>query len=218
MTWPKFSLNINKSLFVSAFLHGALFVVALSLATPNIIPLPLGVEVLLGQGGTRVAPKTEVSKPMKMKTAVVADDSEAPALKNEKVETPVSVTSSEKSAGSLSGASDKGAVTGKEGVANGIEVASEQRYLYEISKLLERKKRYPPLAKKLGQTGKVVMRFTLAADGKLLNSEVVEKSPYDSLNKAASDLVKSIDGLKPFPQEMKQSSWVMTVPIEYLLN
>ncbi len=74
------------------------------------------------------------------------------------------------------------------------------------------------MAKKLGQTGKVVMRFTLSADGSVVSSEVIEKAPYESLNKAATELVQSINGLKPFPKEVHRASWVMTVPIEYQLN
>lgn len=192
----------------------------LSLATPEIVPLPVGVELMYGDGGQERAPKIEEAKPVKIKTAVAADDSDAPALKNEKVEatTEPRQVSSGKTMGSLAGTSEKGALEGKEGVANGIEVSPEQRYLYEIKKLLERRKRYPMMAKKMGHTGKVTMRFTLGADGSLKESEIVEKTPYDSLNKAAHELVKGIDGMKPFPQEIQKTSWVITVPIEYSLN
>ncbi|WP_413612509.1 energy transducer TonB [Bdellovibrio sp. HCB-110] len=220
MKLPRISLNINKSVVLSALLHGGAFLLGLSLAAPEIVPLPVGVELMYGDGGTERAPKVEEVKPVKIKTAVVADDSDAPALKNEKAETVEQPhqASSGKTMGSLAGTSDKGALEGREGVANGIEVSPEQRYLYEIKKLLERRKRYPVMAKKMGQSGKVTMRFTLAADGSLKESEIVEKTPYDSLNKAAHELVKGIDGMKPFPQEIQKTSWVITVPIEYSLN
>ncbi|WP_295900950.1 energy transducer TonB [uncultured Bdellovibrio sp.] len=220
MKLPRNSLNINKTILLSALLHGGAFVLGLSLAAPEIVPLPVGVELMYGDGGQEQAPKIEAAKPVKIKTAVVADDSDAPALKNEKVETTQEPqqASTGKTMGSVAGTSEKGALEGREGVANGTEVSPEERYLYEIKKLLERRKRYPVMAKKMGHTGKVTMRFTLAADGSLQESEVVEKTPYDSLNKAAHELVKGIDKMKPFPQEIQKTSWVITVPIEYSLN
>ncbi|WP_413568447.1 energy transducer TonB [Bdellovibrio sp. HCB117] len=215
-----FSLNINKSVAISLLLHASFLVLGLSLAAPEIVPLPQGVELMYGEGGTVRTPKVEeVVKAPKIKAAVVSDNSDAPALKNEKtVAQPEQAPTNGKSAGSLAGTSDKGALQGREGVANGSEVSPEARYLYEIKKLLERRKRYPAMAKKMGQTGTVTMRFTLAADGSLVTSEVVEKSPYESLNQAAHDLVKSISGMKPFPQEIQKANWSFTVPIEYVLN
>ncbi|WII73861.1 TonB family protein [Bdellovibrio sp. 22V] len=220
MKLPKISLNLNKSVALSALLHGSAFIVALGLAVPEVSPLPVGVELMYGDGGEIAAPKVEEIKTPKVKAPVVADDSEGPAIKTKKSQSQPEPqqTSSGKVAGSLQGASDKGALQGREGVANGSEVSPEERYLYEIKKLLERRKRYPVMAKKMGQTGKVTMRFTLAADGSLVTSEVVEKTPYDSLNQAAHDLVKGIHGMKPFPQEIQRTTWVITVPIEYVLN
>lgn len=220
MKLPKLSLNLNRSVIISASLHGGLFVLALGMAAPEVVPLPVGVELMYGDGGTIQAPKQEEIKAApKVKVPVVVDNSEGPAVKTEKVtEAPQEQIPTGKTAGSLAGTSDKGALEGREGVANGIEVSPEQRYLYEIKKLLERRKRYPVLARKMGQTGKVTMRFTLGQDGSLLTSEIVEKTPYESLNQAAHDLVKGIHGMKPFPNEIQRTSWSITVPIEYVLN
>lgn len=220
MKIPKFALNINRSLVLSVLLHGGLFVLAIGMATPEVVPLPVGVELMYGDGGTVQAPKLEqeIQAP-KVKAPVVVDNSEGPSIKAEKVSAAASEPMpSGQTAGSLAGTSDKGALEGREGVANGTEVSPEQRYLYEIKKLLERRKRYPMLAKKMGQTGKVTMRFTLAQDGSLLASEIVEKAAYETLNQAALDLVKGIHGMKPFPHEIQRTSWSITVPIEYVLN
>ncbi len=214
------SFTINRSVTLSVLLHGGLFALAVGMAAPEVVPLPVGVELQYGDGGSVQAPQPESQiKAAKMKAPVVADNSEGPAIKTEKVSEAASEpVPMGKAAGSLAGTSAQGALEGREGVANGIEVSPEQRYLYEIKKLLERRKRYPMLAKKMGQTGKVTMRFTLAQDGSLLTTEIVEKTPYDSLNQAALDLVKGIHGLKPFPQEIQRGSWSITVPIEYVLN
>lgn len=222
MKISKLSLSLNRSVIISASLHGALFALALGMSAPTLVPLPVGVELMYGDGGLIQTPKqNEVKANAKVPAPVVIDSSEGPAIKTEKVAEVAQELvppASGRTAGSLAGTSDKGALEGREGVANGIEVSPEQRYLYEIKKLLERRKRYPVLARKMGQTGKVTLRFTLAQDGSLLTSEIVEKTPYDSLNQAAHDLVKGIHGMKPFPEEIQRTSWSITVPIEYVLN
>ncbi len=219
MKFPKTTLNINKSVFLSAVLHGAFFLLGLSLAGPQGEPLPVGVELMYGEGGTERTPKVDDVKVVKSQPSVVTNDSEAPTVKSKEVAAASQETSSSgKALGSTAGTSERGALEGREGVANGVEVSSEQRYLYEIKTLLERRKRYPVMAKKMGHTGKVTMRFTLTADGSLTESEIVEKAPHETLNQAALDLVRGISGMKPFPREIQRTSWSITVPIEYVLN
>ncbi|NUN04978.1 MAG: energy transducer TonB [Bdellovibrio sp.] len=222
MQLPKFSFNIQKSVVISAGIHVALFLIAVTIGSvPTSVPVPVGVELKYGDGGDVAAAKEKtVVQPAKVKPAVVADASDAPAVKNEKVEKVAAqeVTPAGKTSGSLAGTSDKGASEGREGVANGSEVSPEQRYLYEVRKLLERRKRYPMMAKKMGQVGRVLVRFTLAQDGSLQASEIIEKAEHEALNKAAHELVQGIDKMKPFPEEIPKTSWVITVPIEYSLN
>ncbi|MEN0057745.1 MAG: TonB family protein [Bdellovibrio sp.] len=216
-----FNLNLNRSLFASVILHGSFLVGSLFLMEPASIPLPVGVELKYGDGGEVQAPQIEEnSAKSATRPLLQQEDTEAPSVKQEEKPTAEQVLPTEvaKTAGSLAGTSDKGALTGRSGVVGGVEVSPEERYLYEIKTLLERRKRYPLLARKMGQSGKVTMRFTLAADGSVMESEVVERAPYDSLNKAAQDLVQGIHGLKPFPQEITRTTWSITVPIEYMLN
>lgn len=203
---------------ISALLHVGLVVLCVGLATTRSVPLPQGVEVMYGEGGVQRTAVLEKSRALPKAQAFV-DSSDAPALESKK-ETPVAPAPAveQKALGSQQGASDQGALSGREGVINGTEVSPEERYLYEIRKLLERRQRYPMMAKKMGQTGKVTVRFTLAQDGSLQDSEIIERTPYDSLNKAAQELVQGLDKLKPFPQEIQRTSWVITVPIEYSLN
>lgn len=222
MQLPKPSFNIQRSVVISAGIHIGLFLLAVTLGSaPTSVPLPVGVELKYGDGGAVEAPKEMAVTPAsKVKAAVVADTSEAPAINSEKVEKAAAVQElpTGKTRGSLAGTSDKGALEGREGVVNGSEVSPEQRYLYEVRKLLERRKRYPMMAKKMGQVGRVMVRFTLAQDGSLQESEIIEKAPHESLNKAAQELVQGIDKMKPFPEEIQKTSWVITVPIEYSLN
>ncbi|UOF01291.1 energy transducer TonB [Bdellovibrio reynosensis] len=192
---------------------------AFTLTAPQIIKAPIGVELMMGDSA---APKSSapVAAPQieQAQTTTVVDNSDGPAIKEEVKPVAVQPVQASQTAGSAEGSSSKGAVSGREGVADGAEVSPEDRYLYELKKLLERRKRYPMMAKRMGQSGKVTMRFTLNADGSLSASEIIEKSPFDTLNQAAVELVKGIDGMKPFPKEIQRGSWSITVPIEYVLN
>lgn len=210
---------------ISAVLHGGAFLLALALAAPQKSPLPVGVELMYGETTAVSAPaRLQTLKAQKNRaTPVAALDEDGVAIAQKKKEKPLSApetpqVAEQKTLGNSLGTSATGALTGREGVVNGSEVSPEERYLYELRKLLERRKKYPVMARRMGHTGKVMMRFTLSADGTLSASEVVEKAPYDSLNNAAVELVKGIDGIKPFPKEITRNAWVITVPIEYSLN
>ena len=74
------------------------------------------------------------------------------------------------------------------------------------------------MAKKLGHKGTVYVRFVMAADGSIVETQIVKRAPHDILNKAAQDLVKSLHGLKPFPSEIKKASLTFEVPVQYILN
>lgn len=198
---------------------------ALALAAPQKSPLPVGVELMYGETTAVSAPtKPQALNTQKTQAAPVsAMDDDGVAIDQKKKDKPVATSENQqvaeqKTLGNPLGTSSTGALTGREGVANGSEVSPEERYLYELRKLLERRKKYPVMARRMGHTGKVMMRFTLNADGSLSASEMVEKTPYDSLNNAALELVKGIDGIKPFPKEITRNAWVITVPIEYSLN
>lgn len=128
----------------------------------------------------------------------------------EKLAVPASNESSQADvAGSSSGAD------GHFGSAEGAEVSAQERYSAELRAMLERRKEYPILAKRLRQQGRVIVKFTLKRDGQVMKAEVIETSEFDSLNRAAEKLITSINGLKPFPVEVKKSEWVFVLPVVY---
>ncbi|MNK88313.1 transport protein TonB [compost metagenome] len=225
MQMPSISLNLKSSVSLSVMIHGGLFALCLVMgAREATVPLPIGVELMYVDDTAAPA----VAAPLKAQVAAkpqvhpVVNDEDGVALDKDKKKPEVApepqVASTGKTLGNPNGNSEKGALTGREGVRNGQEVSAEDRYLFELRKLLERKKRYPALARKMGQTGRVLVSFTLAQDGSLVKSEVVEKAAFDSLNEAAHDLVKSIHGVKPFPEEIHKTTWNITLPIDYSIN
>lgn len=210
------SMNINKTLIVSTLLHAGFFAAAVLFSAKVIKPLPLGVE--LAYDAAPSIPKSVpalASAALKKVTAPTVIEKDDVTTKAKEV-VPVAVEP--QAASAMGSVAQSGALSGREGVATGSEVSPEDRYLYELKKLLERRKNYPLMARKMGHTGTVTMRFTLKADGTLAGSEVVGKAPYESLNQAAVTLVEGINGMKPFPQEIRKDSWSITVPIEYTLK
>lgn len=203
------NFSFNQTLLLSVLLHGVFFVVGLSWPAPTVTSLPVGVELSYAEVPA-VAPRAVSKAASPVAASKITTKEVRPSEPLAEAAVPVA-----ESVGV--GSSSAGATAGSEGVAGGAKVTAEERFLYEVRILLEKRKRYPVMAKKLGQSGKVTMRFTLAADGSLLASEFVDKAPYDLLNKAASELVQGIDGLKPIPQELQRTSWVITVPIDYVL-
>lgn len=97
------------------------------------------------------------------------------------------------------------------------ELNAIERYGLELRQVLEQRKKYPPLARKLQQEGRVLVRFRLGADGRILEAEIIGKTEHDLLNRAARGLIQEVDGLKPLPMDLKKTSWDFVVPIEYRL-
>jgi len=93
--------------------------------------------------------------------------------------------------------------------------AIENEYLLKLKKLIEKNKVYPNSAKKLNQTGKVYLNFTIAKNGYIENIVIMEKSKYRRLNKAAVEIINKIKQFEPIPEELHKNSWNITVPILY---
>lgn len=102
------------------------------------------------------------------------------------------------------------------GSLQGRALSASEKYTMELRRALNQRLVYPTVAKRLRQKGRVTVRFWLRNDGSLLKTEVIERSNFDIFNKAAEELVKEIDGLKPFPDELKDKKvWAFSIPIEY---
>jgi TonB family protein len=112
---------------------------------------------------------------------------------------------------------------GELGDSNGVAASAWQRYLYELTVLLNSRKVYPLASLRLRETGRVVVRFLVALDGTIRSPEVLAGSGSERLNRAAVELVAGIGQFKPLPSEVLEVSPQMKdlkidVPIEYLLQ
>lgn len=185
-------------------LHGGLFAFFIFQIhqTSQQSELPIGIEVFFPQESNPIfevqqKPDRHIQKVKKIESEKVVVPT--PAEQNQVARTSEQV------------------VTGREGVANGIEVTAEVRYIYELKKMLERKKMYPQMAKSMGHQGVVQVQFVIDRAGKILSHELL-KTSHPLLNKAALDLIRAIDGQKPFPTEISKLTWKISVPIEYSLH
>lgn len=101
------------------------------------------------------------------------------------------------------------------GEAEARLLSLEETYISGVRSDLEKKKFYPPLARRLGQKGKLVLRITVAHDGSIASSELIEKTSFPLLNSAAQNLLYAVNRFQPFPDELKKSSITFNMPIVY---
>lgn len=101
--------------------------------------------------------------------------------------------------------------------ARARQMTLEESYLAGVRQTLERNKIYPPLARRLGQTGEVTLKFEVGKGGEVLKSELAALSPYPVLNEAAKNLISAVR-FPPIPDELRRPSWQFTYLVKYELN
>ena len=90
-------------------------------------------------------------------------------------------------------------------------------YISKLTRALNAKKKYPEISKRMRQQGRLKVRFLLERDGRILNAELIEQTNFTPLNEAAKNLLTEIKKFDPFPNEVADKQWAVTVPIEYLM-
>lgn len=94
----------------------------------------------------------------------------------------------------------------------------KNQYLSSIYQNIDKRKQYPRSAKRLGQTGVVKVTFTVLSDGTITNISINEASGFGLLDEAAKEILVSMIKVKPIPQELKEKSITITVPINYAMD
>ena len=96
----------------------------------------------------------------------------------------------------------------------------EQRQLYlkeklsVISQIIQKNISYPPIARRMGWEGRVVLSIRLYTDGTVREIKVLESSGYEVLDRNAVDTVRRVAGLFPKPPV----EVVVKVPVNYRLE
>ncbi|MBX7231160.1 MAG: energy transducer TonB [Bdellovibrionales bacterium] len=87
-------------------------------------------------------------------------------------------------------------------------------YFKQISELINQKKIYPQDAVLREEEGKVLLALTLDREGKVLQVEVEQSSPFNSLNQAAMKTVSSLVHFPPIPLPLP-APLHLHIPINY---
>jgi protein TonB len=99
--------------------------------------------------------------------------------------------------------------------ASGPPPGEMERYLAGVIARIHQTKRYPREAQFNEQEGTVMLKIEVAADGGLLRSEVENPCPFESLNRAALEAVRSLGRLPPVPMA---KSVTLHIPIRFQLR
>lgn len=96
--------------------------------------------------------------------------------------------------------------------------AVEDGYRTRIRQAIDKHKHYPRMARRLGLEGRVVVAFTVEADGRLAGVRVVESSDSELLDEAALEAVRKAAPFPPFPDGVERQQWDFTLPLSFLLD
>lgn len=107
---------------------------------------------------------------------------------------------------------------GKQEQNNQAEQATLQRYLQQIVKKIEARKAYPRQARSKGWQGTVVIKIQILSDGAVVQLELATPSKYETLNKAALEAIKQAQPFPKFPDEIKNPSLTINIPIQFTLK
>jgi periplasmic protein TonB len=91
-------------------------------------------------------------------------------------------------------------------------------YLAQVRAAIERHKRYPSAALRAGLTGKVVLRFVILADGRVIDPRVAESHGHAAFSGAALESLRRAGQMPPFPETIRQERLVVQVPMAFTLR
>lgn len=91
-------------------------------------------------------------------------------------------------------------------------------FLKSLQNKISERQVYPYAAKRLRQSGQVVVRFDVRSSGEVENVSIYKRSEFQKLNASAFELIAGILKVDHFPKEVVKSDRLsITVPIEYKL-
>lgn len=94
----------------------------------------------------------------------------------------------------------------------------EDVYRMRIRQAVDENKHYPHMARRLREEGRVVVAFTIGADGRLIDVHLVKDSGRERLNEAALQAVRDAAPFPPFPESVQRERWDFTLPLSFALD
>lgn len=99
-----------------------------------------------------------------------------------------------------------------------VDPGLEAAYRARVRQAVDAQKVYPRLARRMGEEGRVVLAFTLEADGRLASVRVVESSGSELLDEAALEAVREAAPFPSFPAGITRTRWEFTLPLTFSLG
>jgi TonB family protein len=97
-------------------------------------------------------------------------------------------------------------------------ILSEQLYVVELRKLVQKNLEYPESALSRGWEGSVRVQVTVARDGKLRTMDVEEEAKYPVLTEAVTKAIKRAAPFPEIPAAIDDSSLTFSMPVNFSLN
>jgi protein TonB len=166
----------------------------------------------------QVVAKQEIPQEKPVPSQEVATSETSPESQAPVAARPVTGASSETSAPSPAGSLAKAEGQSSSGAGNGNSTeALKQGYLKEhfayIRDIVQRKLRYPKIARRMGWEGKVIISFIVCVDGHARDITVKKGSGIELLDRNA---VTAVQMASPFPRPPAEAQLI--IPISYALN
>ncbi len=88
----------------------------------------------------------------------------------------------------------------------------------QLVSLLTERKSYPSDARRLHQSGLVVLNVVVSRDGRLIDSQIKQSSGFILLDREAFDLLNRVEPFSPLPAEYSESKISLFIPIRFSLE
>ncbi len=107
---------------------------------------------------------------------------------------------------------------GRGGGQGGREARTEmERYVHNVLKKIDAKKRYPRLSKENGEEGVVSILLTIDTTGNLIGYKIAKSGPFERLTEATIQTVQAASPFPPLPSSYAQAKLVIEVPLRFYL-
>lgn len=230
--------NVFKILVLtSVFLH----VLPFSLLSFVRKPVQV-VEVFLGGDGTStsfsfdpgrryeaskqaIASKVEKKAPVKIKSDPRPQDMQfvtkitaKPSTLSSQEEASVSSSPSKGHAQFASngqGMGSSGSGKGGESGGGGKIEGELQKYIREIVRRVDSKKRYPRVSQENREEDTIPVKLVVGSEGQVLDFQVLKKSEYDRLNAATLQTIKEASPFPPLPSGYDKPRLTVEIPVRF---
>ncbi len=91
-------------------------------------------------------------------------------------------------------------------------------YFAAVQAWLEKHKKYPTSARRRRQEGTATLTFSFDRNGRVRDPRINESSGFNSLDREVLEMIRRAEPLPPIPDDIKQNSITISVPIQFYLR